>query len=96
MLVPSTGGILVEISANNNGSLVFKPVENAPLEDRIRFLPSFYFPDSPFDSPRFAYIAEDNKQDPYHSPIYVRPGKIVPTMISSDLSLSFTPSVSNS
>ena len=96
MLVPSTGGILVEISANDNGSLIFKPVEYASLEDRIRFLPSFYLPNSPFDSPRFAYIAEDNKQDPYHSPIYVRPGKIVPTMISSDLSLSFTPNVSNS
>ena len=96
MKVPITGGIRVEISTDSDGSLILKPMENVPLEDRIRFLPSFDFPDSPFDSPRFAYIAEDNKAEPYHSPVYVRPGKIVPTVSSSGFSATFTPDVSNS
>lgn len=95
MKVPVTGGIRVEISTNSDGSLILKPMENVPLEERIRFLPSFDFPNSAFDSPRFAYIAEDNKAQPYHSPVYVRPGKIVPTISSSGFSASFTPDVSN-
>lgn len=108
MLVPITGGIPLEIVANSNGSLIFKPMENAPLADRIRFLPSFdpsssgldaprTFDSSTsivFDSPRFAYIAEDNKADPYHSPVYVRPGQVVPTFTSSGMSITYTPNAS--
>src|SRR6266700_7037925 len=41
MKVPITGGIRLEISANSVGSMILKPMENVPLEDRIRFLPSF-------------------------------------------------------
>jgi hypothetical protein len=96
MRVPITGGIRVEISTNSDGSMILKPMENVPLEDRIRFLPSFDSPNSAFDSPRFAYIPEDTKAEPYHSPVYVRPGKIVPTISSSGLSATFTPDVSNS
>lgn len=105
MLVPITGGIPLEIAANSNGSLIFKPMENATLADRIRFLPSFdpsssgldaprTFDSSSsivFDSPRFAYIAEDNKADPYHSPVYVRPGQVAPTFTSSGMSITYTP-----
>ena len=94
MKVPITGGIRVEISTKGDGSLILKPMENVPLEERIRFLPSFDFPHSAFDSPRFAYIAEDKKAQPYHSPVYVRPGKIVPTVSSSGFSATFTPEVS--
>jgi hypothetical protein len=96
MKVPITGGIRLEISANSDGSMILKPMENVPLEDRIRFLPSFDSPNSPFDSPRFAYIAEDGQASPYHSPVYVRPGKIMPTISSSGFSATFTPNVSNS
>jgi hypothetical protein len=95
MRVPITGGIRLEISTNSDGSLTLKPMENVPLEERIRFLPSFDSPDSAFDSPRFAYIAEDNQALPYHSPVYVRPGRIVPTISSSGFSATFTPNVSN-
>lgn len=95
MRVPITGGIRLEISPNSDGSLILKPMENVPLEDRIRFLPSFDSPNSAFDSPRFAYIAEDNQALPYHSPVYVRPGRIMPTISSSGLSATFTPNVSN-
>jgi hypothetical protein len=105
MLVPITGGIPVEIAANSDGSLIFKPMENAPLADRIRFMPSFdpnssgldaprSFDSSKslvFDSPRFAYIAEDNKSQPYHSPVYVRPGQIVPTITLGEMSVTYTP-----
>ena len=107
MLVPITGGIPVEIAANSDGSLIFKPMENAPLADRIRFMPSFDPSlsglDAPrtfdasksivFDSPRFAYIAEDNRAQPYHSPVYVRPGQVVPTITSSEMSIIYTPNV---
>lgn len=72
-----------------------KPMENVSLEDRIRFLPSFDSPDSAFDSPRFAYVAEDKQALPYHSPVYVRPGRVMPTTVSSGLSATFTPDVSN-
>ncbi len=92
MLVPITGGIRVEISTNSDGSLILKPMENIPLEDRIRFLPAFDSPNSAFDSPRFAYIPEDNKAQPYHSPVYVRPGQVVPT-ITSEMSMTYTPAV---
>lgn len=95
MKIPITGGIRCEISTNSDGSLILKPMENVPLEDRIRFLPSFDSPNSAFDSPRFAYIAEDNQALPYHSPVYVRLGRIVPTFSSSGLSATFTPNVSN-
>ena len=95
MRVPITGGIRAEIFTNSDGSLILKPMENVPLEDRIRFLPSFEPPNSAFDSPRFAYIAEDNKAQPYHSPVYVRPGRVVPTISSSGFSTAFTPNVSN-
>jgi hypothetical protein len=96
MKVPITGGIRVEISTNSDGSLNLQPMENVPLEERIRFLPSFDFPNSAFDSPRFAYIAEDYEAQPYHSPVYVRPGKIVPTVSTSGFSATFTPDVSTS
>ncbi|SRR6266487_4821457 len=95
MRVPVTGGIRMEISINSDGSLTLKPMENVSLEDRIRFLPSFDSPDSAFDSPRFAYVAEDNQALPYHSPVYVRPGRVMPTTVSSGLSATFTPDVSN-
>jgi hypothetical protein len=109
MLVPITGGIPVGISRNSDGSLIFKPLENAPLGQRIRFMPSFdpnsSGLDAPrrfdssnslvFDSPRFAYIAEDNRSQPYHSPVYVRPGRIVPTITTGEMSITFTPATPN-
>ena len=95
MRVPVTCGIRMEISINSEGSLTLKPMENVSLEDRIRFLPSFDSPDSAFDSPRFAYVAEDKQALPYHSPVYVRPGRVMPTSVSSGLSATFTPDVSN-
>lgn len=95
MKVPITGGIRFEIPTNSDGPQILRPMENIPLEDRIRFLPSFDFPNSAFDSPRFAYIAEDNQAFPYHSPVYVRPGKIVSPFSCSGFSATFTPNVSH-
>jgi hypothetical protein len=107
ILRPVTGGIPVEIVASSDGSLILKPMGNASLQERIRFMPSFdpnsSGLDAPrsfdssnslvFDSPRFAYIAEDNKAQPYHSPVYVRPGQVVPTITTSEMSITYTPAV---
>jgi hypothetical protein len=93
MTVPVTGGILLDTtSINSTGTQIFKPVEFPSLEERIVILPSFNHPDSQeFDSPRFAYIPEDNRAQPYYSPVYVRPGKVMPTTISGEMSITFTP-----
>jgi hypothetical protein len=92
MRVPITGGILLETPINSTETQILKPVEFPSLEERIVILPSFDSPDSQeFDSPRFAYIAEDNQAQPYHSPVYVRPGQVLPTIISTDMSIKFVP-----
>jgi hypothetical protein len=92
MMIPITGGILLETPTNSTETQILKPVEFPSLQERIVILPSFDSPNSQgFDSPRFAYIAEDNRAQPYHSPVYVRPGQVVPTIISTEMSIKFVP-----
>lgn len=92
MRVPVTGGILLETPINSTETQILKPAEFPSLEERIVILPSFDNPDSQgFDSPRFAYIAEDDRAQPYYSPVYVRPGKVMSTTISGEMSITFVP-----
>ena len=84
MRIPITGGILFETPINSTETQVLKPVEFPSLEERIVILP-------PFDSPRFAYIAEDNRAIPYHMPVYVRPGQIISPIDSTEMSVKFVP-----
>jgi hypothetical protein len=92
MMIPITGGILFETPTNSTETQILKPVEFPSLQERIVILPSFDSPNSQgFDSPRFAYIAEDNRAQPYHDPVYVRPGQVIPTIISSGMSIKFVP-----
>jgi hypothetical protein len=92
MMIPITGGILLATPTNSTETQILKPVEFPSLKERIVILPSFDSPNShEFDSPRFAYIAEDNSAQPYHNPVYVRPGQVVPTITSTEMSIKFVP-----
>lgn len=84
MIIPITGGIRLEMPINSTKTQVLKPIEFPSLQERIVILP-------PFDSPQFAYIAKNNKELPYHSPIYVRPGQVMPTITSAEVSIKFVP-----
>ena len=68
------------------------PCVSARLTRRVSAQKATFFR---FDSPRFAYIAEDNKAQPYHSPVYVRPGQVVPTITTAEMGITFTPAVPN-
>lgn len=76
-----TGGILIEPPVFSAEPQQLKPAEDVPLEYRIVILP-------PFDSPRYMYIPGDNKALPYHSPLYVRPGRVMGTLNMSDMSIT--------
>ena len=92
MMIPITGGILFETPTHSTETQILKPVEFPSLQERIVILPSFDSPNSQgFDSPRFAYIAEDSRAQPYHSPVYVRPRQVVPTITSVEMSVEFVP-----
>lgn len=60
---------------------LLKPVENAPLRDRIVIL-------GKFDAPRSIYISGDGSALPSYSPLYAHPSQVVSPIIISDMSLS--------
>ncbi len=67
---------------------LLKPVENAPLRDRIVIL-------GKFDRPRSLYISGDGSALPSYSPLYAHPNLVVPTIITSCMSLTHPPLVPN-
>jgi len=81
-----SGGILLENPVLSEEPQQLKPARGAPLEDRIAFPP-------PHDFPQYVYIDGDNETLPYHSPVYVGPGSVVPTLTISDMSLTVPPFV---
>ncbi len=81
-----SGGILLENPVISAVSQQLKPAEDVSLQDRIVILP-------PFDSPRYVYIDGDNKALPYHSPLHVGPGYVMPTLIMSNMSITVPPFV---
>ena len=92
MRVPITGGILFETPINSTETQILRPVEFPSLEERIVIMPSLDPTNSQgFDAPRFAYIAENNRAQPYHSPVYVRPSQVMSTTTITDMSIRFVP-----
>jgi hypothetical protein len=97
MRVPITGGILLELPLNSTETPILKPAKFPSLEERIVILPSLDAPnDQGFDSPRFAYIAEDNRALPYHNPVFVKPGRVLPPISVTGISVTTPPFVRTS
>lgn len=66
---------------------VLEPTARASLRERIVIL-------GKFDAPRSFYIDGDGGALPSYSPLYVAPNQIVPSIITSDMSITHPPIVS--
>lgn len=64
---------------------VLKPVKQAPLRERIVIL-------GKFDMPRSYYIDGDGEAMPSYSPSHVATDKVVPSIVTEDISLEYSPS----
>ena len=80
------GTMLVENPLTSATPGVLEPVEHASLRERIVIL-------GRFDAPRSFYIDGDGGALPSYSPLYVAPNQVVPSIITSDMSLAHSPIV---
>jgi len=77
------GTMLIENPLTSATPGVLKPVEQASLRERIVIL-------GKFDAPRSFYIDGDGGALPSYSTIYASPNQVVPSIITSGMSLAVT------
>jgi len=78
------GSMLMETPGINAEPQQLQPANHFSLHDRFVIPP-------PFDRPRIVYIDNSNNPLPYYTPIYVRPGQVIPAISISEISLTIPP-----
>ena len=78
------GSTLMETPRINAEPQRLQPANPFVLHDRFVIPP-------PFDRPRMVYIDNSNNPLPSYTPLYVRPGQVIPTISMNEMSLTIPP-----